>query len=209
MNIRRIATLMTAGVLALGAAACSDDESDSRTRDTAGTDTGVSQTTDTGTGTDTTGTDTTGTDTTGFDPTGQESLLQDYVALENSQLETLLEQMDAEGGADLYNSATVVGEPLSNGSQVVYTYQYSESSGMTVDAGSVFDGQVDSIRVPANSTVFPTMRQMGLEGSLYLNYVYLTADGSEIWNYTLMEDTTGAQCDFTTPETLPNSCSDV
>ena len=106
MNIRRIATLMTAGVLALGAAACSEDDGGSRTRDNAGTDTGVSQTTDTGTGTDTTGTDTTGTDTTGtdttgFDPTGQESLLQDYVALENSQLETLLEQMDAEGGADL------------------------------------------------------------------------------------------------------------
>lgn len=201
--------VLAAGLVAAGVTACSDDSA-INTRDTtpvvvptptAETTTG----TDTGSGTETTGTDT-GTETTsGIDKAEQQRIVDQYVALEESTIDGYLESDST------FSAIAVDGTVEEHGNLVIFSYVYAEAVPDAASLAAAFDSQIDSFSQQGTTSLFPAMRQLGMEGAIYSVYEYQNADTTPIWSHTFMEDATGATCNFpfTGAASLPATCADA
>ena len=117
-------------------------------------------------------------DATGDDATDQSSsdaALDAYVQLERDQIPAI---MDAYG--DYYSDVSF---DAIYPNTVSYAYYYKEQVD-PAQAGPMLDGQISALQDVLDSAVFPTMIDMGVEGTPGAVYSYYNADGTLIWSHT-------------------------
>lgn len=105
----------------------------------------------------------------------QAAALDAYVTALQATVPQLMAQFDG-----TYSAITITGEQPST---VVYTYTYAQQLDGPATA-SALDGQVDQLQDVCDSAVFPEMEGQGITVDPQVRYVYLNADGSEIWSHT-------------------------
>lgn len=105
----------------------------------------------------------------------QAAALDAYVTALQATVPQLMAQFDG-----TYSAITITGEQPST---VVYTYTYAQQLDGPATA-SALDGQVDQLQDVCDSAVFPEMEGQGITVDPQVRYVYLNADGAEIWSHT-------------------------
>ncbi len=104
-----------------------------------------------------------------------EAALDQYVALEQAQL-------DATGDAlaEVYSEVSVIAEYPNT---IVYAYTYAEQMDPTATADQLAS-MSDTLKELCESAVFPAMEATGVTPTQKATYVYYNADGSELWTKT-------------------------
>ncbi|NKY38665.1 DUF4854 domain-containing protein [Cellulomonas septica] len=120
-------------------------------------------------------TDTEATDDSADSGDDQAAALDAYVTALQATVPQLMSQFDG-----TYSAITITGEQPST---VVYTYTYAEQLDAPATA-SALDGQVDQLQEVCDSAVFPEMEGQGITTDPQVRYVYVNADGAEIWSHT-------------------------
>lgn len=135
----------------------------------------------------------------------QQQALDDYLEFERADADNFLSQ-----NPGLFTGITVDGTLVPTGSHVVLTYTYVQALDPT-EGAAYFDTQIPAFEDQGVTAAFPLMRNMGMEGALYIEFVYLNPDSSEIWSHVFMQDANETVCNFSladTPE-LPATCADL
>lgn len=105
--------------------------------------------------------------------------LQAYVDLELAQLDRVGSTLDA-----MYSDITVEPEPPSG---IVYTYTFADQLDPAVAEQSV-ESIASTLDELTTTAVFPMMESKGVEGPQSATYIYLNADGTEIFNETFTSE---------------------
>lgn len=109
------------------------------------------------------------------EPSSNDAALDAYVQLERDQIPAI---MDAYG--DYYSDVSF---DAIYPNTVSYAYYYKEQVD-PAQAGPMLDGQISALQDVLDSAVFPTMIDMGVEGTPGAVYSYYNADGTLIWSHT-------------------------
>lgn len=165
-TIRAGATSLTALALALSLAACGSDEAEPEATSEPTTQEVTAEET-TPASEETTPAQSEAAD--------QEAALDEYVALEQAQL-------DAAGDsfAEMYSEITVTPQYPD---MVVFSYTYAQQVDATLAAQELAarEGELQEL---CDTAVFPAMKATGVGPTQQVTYTYKNADGSEIWSQT-------------------------
>ncbi|NHB85706.1 hypothetical protein G7085_16930 [Tessaracoccus sp. HDW20] len=112
----------------------------------------------------------------------QSAALDDYVALEASQIPKLLEQFD-----DLYSDIQITGE---HPDLIRFTYTFTEPRD-PVAAAAAFDALLDDLESVAHGQIFPTMELYGVVPTQRLRYTYHNPDGTILWSQDISSEGSG------------------
>lgn len=105
----------------------------------------------------------------------QEAALDEYVALEQAQIDAAGEDLAA-----VYSEVTVSAEYPDT---VVYAYTYAEPVDPNATATEL-DNMVSTMEELTESAVFPAMEATGVTPTQRATFSYYNADGTEIWTRT-------------------------
>jgi len=105
---------------------------------------------------------------------------------ESDALDRLVESAQSQiagvkaNSGDTYSDITITAV---HPNTIVYTYTYSKQ----LDAGAAaayFDTQAATIQQTCDTSVFPSMKEVGILSGQHATYTYLNPDGSLIWSRT-------------------------
>lgn len=108
------------------------------------------------------------------EPADDPSALDRYVELEASQIPALMDQFK-----DVFSEITIVGEQPDT---IVFTYTYLTQVDKELALQGI-ESQLASVTSQVETTVFPAMERMGVTPTQKVRFVYLNADGSEVWSH--------------------------
>jgi hypothetical protein len=106
------------------------------------------------------------------------SALDQYVAAERRTIPGILEATQGQ-----YSKVDISGEPPAT---VVYEYTYAQPVDAATTRG-ILKTRQPTLKSAAETEIFPAMRSMGVSGARKLRWVYLNADGSEVWSTTVSD----------------------
>lgn len=165
-TIRAGATSLTALALALSLAACSSEESEPETSSEPTTQEATAEET-TPAAEETTPAQS--------DAADQEAALDEYVALEQAQLDSVDESITA-----MYSEITVTPQYPNT---VVFSYTYAEQVGAAL-ASEQLAAQAGQMKEVTESAVLPAMKATGVGPAQAVTYTYKNADGTVLWSQT-------------------------
>jgi hypothetical protein len=105
----------------------------------------------------------------------EQQTLQRIVDSVRAQLPALLT-----AAAGVYSNITV--DP-SGSDTLVITYTFANPVDPDTTSAKI-DAQASTIQQVSDTTIFPAMKSGGLTGAIQATYIYLNADGSQIWEKT-------------------------
>ncbi len=113
------------------------------------------------------------------DPGGSADPLQAMIDAEEAQLEQMAGMFE-----EIYSDITIEADPPSG---IIYTYTYLDQLD-PASASAALEEMGETLDTMVKSTVFPGMEMSGVPKPFSATYVYLNADGSELWSGTVTSE---------------------